>query len=63
LKSFGAPESITGRLPQELRDLDVSAVIKMFSNVDLARGETGPSSVDQSVERSIQWLPIIRDGN
>jgi hypothetical protein len=63
LINVGTPESLAGMLPKELRDLDVSAVLNMFSGIDIARGETDSQSMDTPLDRSIHWLPIFRDGN
>lgn len=67
LASLGAPESITNVLPKELRDIDVSSVLKVLSNVNTSTFgsitvETAPvtAAVD-SPESGIQWLPIVRD--
>jgi hypothetical protein len=67
LASLGAPESITNVLPQELRDIDVSSVLKVLSHVNAPTFgsitvETAPATAAvNSSESGIQWLPIVRD--
>ncbi len=67
LASLGAPESITNVLPKELRDIDVSSVLKVLSSVNTSTFgsitvETAPATAAvDSPESGIQWLPIVRD--
>jgi hypothetical protein len=61
LASIGAPESISSMLPKELRDLDVSSVLNMFSASDISRGESDSQPTDRPADRIIQWLPILRE--
>lgn len=75
LTSLGTPESLTNMIPKELRELDISSVFRMLGGVgamtDFTSGRTTESSAEleggalpvggHAAERSIRWLPVIRD--
>jgi hypothetical protein len=71
LESLGAPDTIMGVLPKELRDIDITSVLKMLAAVNpptlgsigvetASNSESGqvPSGASES---AIHWLPIVRD--
>lgn len=67
LASLGAPESIMSILPKELREIDVTSVMKMlatvnapsFGSISVETVAVNSSSVDP--DSQIQWLPVVRD--
>lgn len=71
LESLGAPDTILGVLPKELRDIDITSVLKMLAAVNpptfasfgvatASDSESGQVSSGTS-ESAIHWLPIVRD--
>lgn len=71
LESLGAPESIMGVLPKELRDIDITSVLKMLAavntptfgslSVETVADSSWGTTLDGTPESAIQWLPIVRD--
>ena len=75
LTSLGTPESLTNMLPKELRELDISSIFRMLGGVgaitDFTSGETTEAAAEleggalpvggHAADRSIRWLPVIRD--
>jgi len=67
LASLGAPESFMGIVPQEVRDVDISSVLKMLGSVgsqgfgSLGMDVTSGSPDVETVNSGIRWLPIMRD--
>lgn len=67
LASLGTPDTIMSVLPKELRDIDVSSVLKMLATVNApsfgsVSVETASTTKTRDTpESGIQWLPIVRD--
>lgn len=75
LASMGAPESLTNMIPKDLREFDVSAVLRLLggagSSDDVEAEQTTQSSLElegsampvanQASDRFIRWLPILRE--
>lgn len=67
LTSLGAPESLTNMIPRDLREFDVSSVLRLLGGSasggpsDLEGGTMSDSAAAQAPDRSIRWLPVLRE--
>lgn len=69
LASLGAPDSLTGILPKEFREIDISSVVKLLATVNTLPPNTlnieSPSDQTSMFRErlEIRWLPIVLDSD
>lgn len=67
LASLGAPESLTNMIPKDVREFDVSSVLRLLGGPasseqsDIEGGAISDSAAAQASDRSIRWLPVLRE--